>query len=258
MTTPEELAARSAQHAAGATPPDFLAIATAAVNDHHAIQKPEELAGLLTFAHAAASRRPTPYVVLEIGSDAGGTLYAWQAIFGDTGGHVIAVDLPGGPYSTDAARTAPETHGATMIAGNSHDVSTLVAVTDALTEVGDGIMVPVDLLFIDGDHSLDGVLADVGTYGQLVRPGGLMALHDICEHPAGAARVHSVWYAIRAGEIDGWRAGAELINTPSTWGGIGIAGKAADEGSAAGRAALIETSPDGERRAVMGEWNHGG
>jgi predicted O-methyltransferase YrrM len=38
---------------------------------------------------------------------------------------------------------------------------------------------PVDFLFIDGDHTYDGVARDFELYTPLVRPGGLVALHDI-------------------------------------------------------------------------------
>jgi len=38
---------------------------------------------------------------------------------------------------------------------------------------------PLDFLFIDGDHSYDGVKADYEMYGPLVRPGGLIFFHDI-------------------------------------------------------------------------------
>src|ERR1700730_8284587 len=36
-----------------------------------------------------------------------------------------------------------------------------------------------DFLFIDGDHSYAGALADFKAYYPLVRPGGLIACHDI-------------------------------------------------------------------------------
>ena len=39
----------------------------------------------------------------------------------------------------------------------------------------------VDFLFIDGDHTEKGVEADYNDYHQLVRPGGLIAFHDIVE-----------------------------------------------------------------------------
>ncbi len=36
----------------------------------------------------------------------------------------------------------------------------------------------VDLLFIDGDHRYEGVMADFLLYAPLVRPGGIIAFHD--------------------------------------------------------------------------------
>jgi predicted O-methyltransferase YrrM len=37
---------------------------------------------------------------------------------------------------------------------------------------------PVDFVFIDGDHSEDGLLADWHAWSPLVEPGGIVALHD--------------------------------------------------------------------------------
>jgi predicted O-methyltransferase YrrM len=37
---------------------------------------------------------------------------------------------------------------------------------------------PVDFVFIDGDHSEDGLLADWRAWSPLVEPGGIVALHD--------------------------------------------------------------------------------
>jgi predicted O-methyltransferase YrrM len=42
--------------------------------------------------------------------------------------------------------------------------------------------VPVDLIFIDGDHSYEGVKQDFEIYAPLVRSDGLIAFHDILEH----------------------------------------------------------------------------
>jgi predicted O-methyltransferase YrrM len=44
-------------------------------------------------------------------------------------------------------------------------------------------------LFIDGDHSYDGVRQDFEMYAPLVRPGGLVAMHDINT----LAEDHHVW-----------------------------------------------------------------
>lgn len=38
----------------------------------------------------------------------------------------------------------------------------------------------LDILFIDGDHSYDGVKQDFNSYRGFVREGGLIAFHDIC------------------------------------------------------------------------------
>jgi predicted O-methyltransferase YrrM len=39
----------------------------------------------------------------------------------------------------------------------------------------------LDVLFIDGDHTYDGVKADYQMYRPLVRKGGLIAFHDIVD-----------------------------------------------------------------------------
>lgn len=41
----------------------------------------------------------------------------------------------------------------------------------------------VDFVFIDGDHTYEGVKSDFVQYGPLVRPGGLIAFHDILPRP---------------------------------------------------------------------------
>lgn len=43
---------------------------------------------------------------------------------------------------------------------------------------------PVDFVFIDGDHSEDGLLADWRAWSPLVQPGGIVALHDSRSCPA--------------------------------------------------------------------------
>jgi predicted O-methyltransferase YrrM len=41
---------------------------------------------------------------------------------------------------------------------------------------------PIDLLFLDGDHSYDAVRRDVSDWAPKVRPGGWLAMHDVV-HP---------------------------------------------------------------------------
>lgn len=137
-----------------------------------ALQKEGEFAMLLEAAGALA-----PRTIMEIGCDCGGTLGGWRTAFPDS--LVVGVDLPGGNYSRHPTEArAFDSHGALMVTGDSHDPRT---VHKARTMA----MGPVDVLFIDGDHSWEGVQADWDNYTPLVRPGGLVAFHDICPDGGG-------------------------------------------------------------------------
>ena len=60
----------------------------------------------------------------------------------------------------------------------------------------------IDLLLIDGDHSWDGVKRDFLRYRGLVRPGGLIAFHDICvsrpESGGWSGDVPAFWRLVRS------------------------------------------------------------
>lgn len=60
-----------------------------------------------------------------------------------------------------------------LIHGNSHARETLAAVRATLGGA------PLDLLFIDGDHSYTGVARDFADYGGLVREGGIISMDGI-------------------------------------------------------------------------------
>ncbi len=175
---------------------------TAIVNG--AIQKPEELAEFLNLLVD-----DDPQVIVEIGVDAGGTLYAWKRI----APFVIGIDnLPGGPEPIYHNGKPRNEHGAAVIIGNSHETETFAALEQQL----DGK--PIDCLFIDGDHTYDGVRQDYEMYRPLVRPGGLIAFHDIVTHPFAAyCEVVKLWYEIKddtAVEI--------IVASDPPWGGIGV------------------------------------
>jgi hypothetical protein len=50
----------------------------------------------------------------------------------------------------------------------------------------------LDILFIDGDHSYEGVKADFLAYSSMVRPGGLIAFHDIVSDNEARGRAKSL------------------------------------------------------------------
>lgn len=56
---------------------------------------------------------------------------------------------------------------------------------------------PYDFLFIDGDHSYEGVRNDWETFGALVRPGGIVMLHDSFYHANGTEEVDIFWRELK-------------------------------------------------------------
>lgn len=152
---------------------DMWNVAYDAVHDHRAWQNVPELAEVL---YLLASEDPAPRVVVEIGSAWGGTLYAWRQLPGRPAVYGVTQEHFGVPERD---------HGAVVLAGDSHDRSTLRRLSDQLGRR------PVDVLFIDGDHSYAGTLADWRMYSPLVRAGGLVLFHDI--RCPGEEAVREVW-----------------------------------------------------------------
>lgn len=114
------------------------------------------------------------------------------------------------PLYRSFARPGQRIH---LLRRDSHDPSTLKALLDVLGGR------KVDFLFIDGDHSYDGVKRDFEIYRTLVRPGGMIGLHDIVPHSAeSGCEVNRFWNEIR-GSFDS----VELVeDRRSQFGGIGL------------------------------------
>lgn len=140
------------------------AVARYAVEALHAAQRVEELAEAVLRVAALE-----PKVIVEIGCDAGGTLYCWRRL----GADVYGVTLADNSRPTGGSGYPLDPHGARVHIGNSHAPAALAWLVDRLAGR------PVDALHIDGDHSYEGVGADFDTYAPLVRPGGLVLLHDV-------------------------------------------------------------------------------
>jgi predicted O-methyltransferase YrrM len=77
----------------------------------------------------------------------------------------------------------------------------------------------VDFLFIDGDHTEAGVAQDYNDYREFVRPGGIIAFHDIIENqPFASNQVYHFWKKVKPGQTV-----EEFIDDPQQCGfGIGI------------------------------------
>lgn len=143
-----------------------------------------------------------PKVVVEIGTCHGGSLYLWcQAA--SPHACLISLDLPqgryGGGYHTKREKFyrffAKEEQKLHLLRGDSHSTESQEKVKSLL---GDK---QIDFLFIDGDHSYEGVKRDYELYSPLVRSGGLIALHDIAPRQAATGiEVALFWQEIKAKE----------------------------------------------------------
>ena len=121
-----------------------------------------------------------PRTILEIGTANGGSLFLFTRAAHDQA-TIVSVDLPGGSFGGGYAASRVPLYAAfaraeqqvELIRADSHDPATRKHVERILEGR------PVDFLFIDGDHALEGVRADFELYTPLVREGGLIAMHDI-------------------------------------------------------------------------------
>ena len=160
-----------------------------------------------------------PKVIVEIGTANGGTLFLWTRLAAP-GATIISVDLPGGKWGDGYAgwrswlyrRFALPGQTIHLVRADSHDPATVEHVRALITQ-------PVDILFIDGDHSYAGVKQDFEQFAPLVRSGGLIALHDIAHHRAEYdCHVDKFW-----AELQQTSRTTELIDHANQgWAGIGI------------------------------------
>jgi predicted O-methyltransferase YrrM len=190
---------------------------TRAAQHRGALQKTREFAGLIAFL-----RRRTLGVVVEIGTFDGGTLWTWCQI-AEPNALLVSIDLPremGGRASgdSDSLRSfARDGQRIELVRDDSHADRTLARVRDIL----DGR--EIDLLFIDGDHTDDGVRRDYQMYAPLVGRGGVTVFHDVLPHPeVPGCEVHRLWDELRRANrveefIDANNTGAQ-----GQWGGIGV------------------------------------
>ncbi|MBP7055768.1 MAG: class I SAM-dependent methyltransferase [Candidatus Omnitrophica bacterium] len=142
-----------------------------------------------------------PKVVLEIGTAAGGTLFILtRAASADA--LLISIDLPKGLFGGGYPRWREPLYRSFalgsqklyLIRDDSHRTDTLKKVEDILNDR------KVDLLFIDGDHTYEGVKKDFDSYISLVNRPGMVAFHDIVVHPPETGcDVHSFWEEVKAG-----------------------------------------------------------
>ena len=177
-------------------------------------QRPEEIGAVCDLL-----RPMKPKIILEIGTSQGGTLYLFSRLV-QPGGLVISIDKPGEPGSVRYVmravyRTFGQKHGSKVITldRDSHAPHTHAEVEQLLAGRR------IDLLFIDGDHSYQGVKADFQTYRQWIAPNGVIALHDISRPDSNPTiEVPRFWNELKAESFEY----QEFVANPGLSPGIGI------------------------------------
>lgn len=176
-----------------------------------------------------------PRAVLEIGVAQGASLFAWAqvsapdaSLVGLDAFQVTTRSSVGAPQSADDVRAHILAAGALgpsqklfLISGDSHSDEAKQSVLEVLRGT------KLDFLFIDGDHSYEGVWQDFRDYSSLVRDGGIIAFHDIVpdfktrygiDTPNWTGGVHRFW-----SEVCRQYPGVSIIDGPEQDGfGIGI------------------------------------
>jgi predicted O-methyltransferase YrrM len=134
----------------------------------------EEITGLLKILKAKR-----PKFILEIGTAGGGTLFLFTRVAASDA-TLVSVDLPMGyselriPYYESFSLPDQRIH---LIRMDSHKKTTFNAINRILREH------KLDFLFIDGDHTYEGVKNDFKMYSKLLNPSGIIAFHDIVPGP---------------------------------------------------------------------------
>lgn len=179
------------------------------------MQVKSEIAACLMRVEALQAR-----VVIEIGTAGGGTLMLWSRVAAEDA-VIISIDLPGGqfgggypawraPIYSRLVRSSQELH---LLRMDAHSRTTINKVEKVLRGR------KCDFLFIDGDHTYEGVKQDFLMYSALVRNGGIIALHDIVRHHGNPdCHVDRFWSEVKSR----YHCEEYVADWSQGWAGIGV------------------------------------
>jgi predicted O-methyltransferase YrrM len=139
-----------------------------------------------------------PEVTMEIGTANGGTLFMTSRL-ADEKSLLISLDLPGGAFGGGYPEWkvpiyksfAKKNQRIELLREDSHSENALKKIKEILGGK------QIDYLFIDGDHTYEGAKQDFETYSKMVRPGGLIAFHDIVIHKGSRCDAYRLWEEVK-------------------------------------------------------------
>ncbi len=179
-----------------------------------------EILGLATDINTYIRSLKRPAYIVEIGTKFGGTFNLWCAINNHPQSVNISVDMSDGglhggisEYQMECRNEWFRNRYTNCIFLNED--SKKGSALQILRNQG----VYIDFLFIDGDHSYEGVKADYEIYYPYVAKYGLIAFHDINESERHISRnvfVSKLWDEISC-KYSAWE-----YNAHEDWAGIGV------------------------------------
>jgi predicted O-methyltransferase YrrM len=163
-------------------------------------------------------KKLNPQSIVEIGTAGGGTLFLWANV--SEAKNIISIDLPGGAFGGSYPvwkiplyKSMGRKNTIRLIRANSHEDKTFLRLKEFLNGQS------IDFLFIDGDHTYDGVKQDFERYAPLVRKGGIVAFHDIVTHdPEINCHVDKFWSEVK----QRFKSDELIENKSQKFAGIGI------------------------------------
>lgn len=159
-----------------------------------------EQEALLTYAAAV----PAKGTIVEIGAEFGMSASLFCK-FADISVRIYSVDLfPGNLMNVHQANLS-----AARMGGRSRQLKGDSAQIGRAWSLG-----KIDLLFIDGDHSYEGVQRDIAAWIPHVKPAGIVIFHDAA--PKSNLNPHPLHYEVNQA-INEWIDRAKLLGEPGDW-----------------------------------------
>ena len=162
-----------------------------------------------------------PQNLVEVGTREGGSLFMLSRIM-PPGSTIISVDLPGLAWGRDDSGLRKQRIAERLRSDGFtvHLVERDSSLPETAAEVA-GLLggAPIEVLFLDGDHSFEGVLADFRNYQPMVKKEAPIIFHDIAQSPnTPKVEVHYLWRVLKtlAPHI-------EFVAAPENGQGIGVA-----------------------------------
>lgn len=178
-----------------------------AIQKGHPFRATQKRTEILSLLEQVRERRPR--YICEIGSDKGGTLALFSRV-ARPDAEILSLDIAHTPQRLAAFKQLVQPgQKLTCITGDTH---TQAILNQFKAWLGNN---QLDFLFIDGDHTYEGVKLDYEMYSPFVRQGGLIAFHDVTPADAEQYAPDSPYYT--AGVAQFWEKHQAELPNPETF-----------------------------------------